>query len=167
LAFRLAYDTARNRRGGFDDFDVIGLYCLAVPCGLVGLLLVLSLRPLGARRESLAALLGWMLMVGGLLAGGQVGQWVWDREFEDNRRRAEGVVTRLETFRANHGEYPAWLEEAEVDTPVVIRRADSTYELQYRRFSPTQFELRYGYGWYDYVYDYVYDSENGRWEAHH
>jgi hypothetical protein len=162
FAFRLTYNVARSQSGGLIDGAALGSLCPAVPCGLVALLLVLALRRLGARRESLAALLGWLVMVGGFFAGGRVGQWVWDREFENNRRRAEGVIARLETFRADHGEYPARLEEAEVDTPVTIRRADSTYELQYQRPSPTQFTLRYGYGWYEYVYD----SEKGAWEAH-
>ncbi len=161
-AFRLTYDAARSQSGGLDDLGATVNVCFAVPYGLVALLLVLLLRPLGARRESLAALLGWAVMVGGFLVGGKAGQWVWDREFENNRRRAEGVVARVEAFRADHGDYPASLEEAGVDTPVTVRRADSTYELQYQRPSPTHFELRYGYGWYEYVYD----SANGAWEAH-
>jgi hypothetical protein len=72
------------------------------------------------------------------------------------------VIARLEAFRSTSGEYPVGAEEAGVETPVAIRRGDHTYELEYHRLSPTQFVLRYGYGWYEYIYD----SEKGAWEAH-
>jgi hypothetical protein len=163
-AFWLTYSTMRNSGGGFWALcDAAATFVLAVLCCLGGLLLVLFVRLLGGRRrEPRVALLCWMLMVGGFLAGGLVGQWKWGREFERNRQRAEGVIARLEAFRSTNGEYPVWVEEAGVDTPVTVHRGDHTDELEYHRYSPTQFVLCYNYGWYDYIYD----SKNGRWEAH-
>src|SRR5437868_12720702 len=113
----------RNSDGGFGALcDAAATFFLVVLCCLGGLLLVLFVRLLGGpRREPRAALLCWMLMVGGFLAGGLVGQWQWGREFERNRQRADGVIARLEAFRATRGEYPDSLEEAGVDTPVTIR----------------------------------------------
>jgi len=162
-ALRLTYHEARNAGEGMDDIGSFVTFCFAVPCALAAFLLVLSLRLLGTpRRDFLAALLCWMLLLGCLLAGSEMGRREWGREFERNRQRAADVIARLEEFRATNGEYPGSLEQAAVETPVTIRRGDHTYALEYHRYSPTVFVLRYSYGWYEYVYD----SANGAWEAH-
>jgi hypothetical protein len=153
------YQMMRYSDGAWGDVAAFqGAACIALPGSLVTLLLVLRLNRLGVpRRDYLAGLTCWVLMVGGFLAGGLAGRWQRGREFDANREEAEAVVGRLEAYRAERGEYPADLGAVGGGT---VFRGGRQDDMRYWRASPTRFVLSYGYGWYEYRYD----SDSREWE---
>jgi hypothetical protein len=128
-----------------------GLLCVAVTAlGLAAYACLPSRRTANALATLFLAAL--LLPV----AGCACGSFLWQREFQANRRHAEEVIRAVEASWQEHGYYPAELE----GLPATLRRGRHTHELKYDG-GGSGFTLEYAYGWYTYRYH----SWEGKWEA--
>jgi hypothetical protein len=155
------FRVARNSDGAW-HWETLAAANLVLRFGGVGSALGLAAYACLPSRRTAAALAALLLAV--LLppvCGCACGSFLWQREFDGNRRQAEAIIRALEEYRQQHGGYPGSLADLPRPPATTFRRGDNADQLEYRSWGPGGFLLEYGDGWYTYTYD----SGTGKWEA--
>jgi hypothetical protein len=148
------FDTARNSDGGWDDAS---LPFALLPCFLfwaaISILGVFAYACQPSNRRQLLAVACSACTVLVPFLGCSTGKYLWQREFDVNRRSADEVVEALQLHRERHGAYPASLTELEAPVRTAFQRGRCSHQLEYHRTEKGGFVVEYHYGWYCYRYD--------------
>jgi hypothetical protein len=158
----LPFQEARNSDEAWDDFGVVFM------AGLLSVSLGVAVTALGAAayaclrsRRTGHALVALPLAALVLpVAGCACEAFLWQREFQANRRHAEEVIGALEAYRREHGYYPGELGDLPTPPATTFLRGRYTHELKYDG-GRSGFTLEYAYGWYTYMYE----SGTGTWSS--
>ncbi|HEY7312371.1 MAG TPA: hypothetical protein VH643_23610 [Gemmataceae bacterium] len=150
----MLFDTVRNSDGAWDDallpFAFLPCFLLWAAISVLGGF-AYACQPSNRRRLVAVVCSAYTVLVPFL--GCSAGKYLWQHEFDVNRRSADEVVEAIQLHREKHGTYPARLAELEAPVRTTFQRGRHEHRLEYHRRGKGGFVVEYHYGWYCYRYD--------------
>ena len=158
--FWFYYKFTRNIDDTWDDM-VIGLlfafgFFTAV---LICILMSLGIYLTRDKRIFIILFISFFVCSTAGIAGYGIGEFFWQREFHTARASLDNAVLKLEQYKKENGRYPAKLEEALDEVPI-LWRGDKKVEIKYEILSTGDFSITYNFRYF-----YTYNSVNRKWEA--